>query len=182
MFSTTHLYDDAPPVWLLQSLWTPYDTSTQDFIFVRLSAPSVNTKSMVPRKYWRTRFNLFQSSLVGSDTLVQRKPIAVWISNLHLRDMKSNDATTLWKLSAFSSDTVGLSRMLNRKFPAGVDAFLVILSWKRLILLIIWLFIDNLIFFLWTWCAFQENHFFCHVSETFFQIYIPISRFYHWRP
>ena len=72
---TPHPKDTHPPVWLLLSLWTSYDTSTHNFILVKSSTPKVRFKSIGPFKYCRTLFAFLQSPSFGLDTLVLGKTI-----------------------------------------------------------------------------------------------------------
>ena len=76
------------------------------------SAPIVRTKSIVPLKYCSTLLSFVQSSSVGHDTLVVKKPTAVCMSRRHLLEINNSDAVTLWKLPALSSVSSGDSLIL----------------------------------------------------------------------
>ena len=106
-----------------------------------LSAPKVNPKSNVPRRYWRTCFKFFQLSLSGSETLVQRKVTVVWAYNLYYLETKRSIVLMLWKLSASSLFNFGVLWFLNKYFITGIGSFCVMSSMKVSIAFLMYFYI-----------------------------------------
>ncbi len=111
------------PVCPLQSSCIWCKASTYQAIFVRESVKRVRGMWHVAYKYFKTCFNLPQSSASGRLTRVDRKVIVVWISRLTW-EKKSNWAVVWWNAHARSSDrncASVIGRTWKRRSPTGVD-------------------------------------------------------------
>ena len=113
--------DMFTPIWLRQSLWHTYDTSTHHLTTCMLLALIISTSLTVSFRYCSHLTDFFQASLSGYSTLVVKKAIVVSMSPLALLLTKRFLAVKVWNnRTCFSSSLAQSTFTFSKCSPAGV--------------------------------------------------------------
>ena len=111
------------PVCPQQSSCTPYDAYIHHLMIMVPSTSRVSGNHMVALRYLMVRYNLLQSSLSWSCTLVHRKDTDVWVYGLALLYRYSSLDTKWWNKLPSSLFSFSLSfSTSNMWLAAGVSA------------------------------------------------------------